>query len=267
MKSEVEIAAAEFFEVASEQRLAILSELSESNTTVSKIAKKLNATVPEVFRNVSRLSKAGFIKKDSDGSYALTPRGKIICMHIPSFVFSAKNESFLSDHSLGNIPPKFLQRIGALQDGKHIKGYVKVMEKWKEIYENSQKHILNILTEIPYTEDITRPLTKKLKDGIKVRTIFSDKTIVPKERKKIVESVFKEFVENGNISRKMLKDVSVVLVMNEKEAGIIFPKDGEPDMSRMIFGDKPEFHDWCQDYFEYCWSNSSSFQESKLVLD
>jgi len=36
----IEIAAAEFFEVGSEQRLSILSELAENNTTISKIAKK-----------------------------------------------------------------------------------------------------------------------------------------------------------------------------------------------------------------------------------
>jgi len=231
------------------------------------LQKKIDATVPEVFRNVSRLSKANLIKKNSDGTYSLTPRGEIIFLHVPSFVFTSKNKSFFNDHTFGNIPPKFLQRIGALQNVKQVKGYVKVIEKWKDIYENSQKCILNILSEMPYTEDITKPLIEKLKKNIKIRTIFSDRTIVSKERKKIFESVLKKFIESGNINRKMVKNVSVVLVMNEKEAGIIFPKDGEADMSRMFYGNEPEFHEWCMDYFEYCWSNSSSFQESKLIQD
>lgn len=267
MRDITDIAAAEFFEVASEQRLVILLELSKNNTTVSKIAKKIDATVPEVFRNVSRLAKAGMVIKEPDGSYMLTPKGNIVCMHIPSFVFSAKNDKFFSDHSFGNIPPKFLQRIGALQNTKEIKGYVKVMEKWKDIYENSQKYILNIVSEIPYTEDITKPLIDKLENNVKIRTIFSDKTIVPKEREKIFDQVLKKFVQSGSINRKMLKDVSVVLVMNEKESGIVFPKDGEPDMSRMFYGNDSDFNEWCLDYFEHCWSSASSFQESKLIKD
>lgn len=267
MEEITDIASAEFFEVASEQRLAILLELLKNDTTISTIAKKLNATVPEVFRNVSRLSKADFIKKNTDGTYSLTPRGRIICTHIGSFVFTANNKAFFNDHSFGNIPSKFLQRIGALQNTKQIKSYVKVMEKWKDIYENSEKYILNIVSEIPYTEDITKLLIEKLEKDIKIRTIFSDKTIVPKERKKIFETVLKKFVEKGNINRKMINDVSVVLVMNEKEAGLMFPKDNEVDISKMFYGNDPDFHEWCLDYFDYCWSKASSFQESKLIKD
>jgi len=53
------------FEIASEQRLEILFRLDEKKSTVSVIAKQLDATVPEVFRNFDRLVKAGLIKKRS----------------------------------------------------------------------------------------------------------------------------------------------------------------------------------------------------------
>ena len=63
----------------------------------------------------------------------------------------------------------------------------------------------------------------------------------------------------------MTKHVSIELLINEKECGIIFPdKNKKPDMNSMMYSSDPEFHEWCLDYFNYCWNTSSRFQESKL---
>ena len=51
--------ASDFLELASEQRLNILKNLSENHLSISKLAKLLDATNPEVHRNVGRLSKSG----------------------------------------------------------------------------------------------------------------------------------------------------------------------------------------------------------------
>jgi len=34
----------------------------------------------------------------------------------------------------------------------------------------------------------------------------------------------------------------------------------------MFYGDDPIFHEWCLDYFRYCWENSQVFLEKKLRL-
>ena len=73
--------ASEFLELASEQRLSIIQNLEESNYTISNMAKKLDATVPEVHRNFSRLVKSGFIMKNTDGTFSLTLFGKSVCLH------------------------------------------------------------------------------------------------------------------------------------------------------------------------------------------
>ena len=66
----------------------------------------------------------------------------------------------------------------------------------------------------------------------------------------------------------MIKQVSVVVLLNEKESCIIFPNpNGEPDMNEMFYSTDHQFHEWCLDYFEHCWKNSNSFQESKLNVD
>ncbi len=66
----------------------------------------------------------------------------------------------------------------------------------------------------------------------------------------------------------MIDHVSVVILLNEKESCVKFPNiNGEPDMSEMFYSDDREFHEWCLDYFEYCWKKSTSFQESKLNVE
>ena len=48
-----------FLEVSSEQRLKIIQLISEQGYRLSELAKKLDATTPEVHRNLERLEKSG----------------------------------------------------------------------------------------------------------------------------------------------------------------------------------------------------------------
>ena len=46
---------------------------------------------------------------------------------------------------------------------------------------------------------------------------------------------------------------------------MIFPNsEGIPDLSEMFYSSDADFRDWCYDFFEQSWKNSSNFQESKL---
>jgi predicted transcriptional regulator len=80
-----------FLELASEQRLNILTNLSKKNLNISKLAKLLGATNPEIHRNVGRLSKNGLITKIPDGNYELTTFGKAVLVQIPSINFVSEN--------------------------------------------------------------------------------------------------------------------------------------------------------------------------------
>jgi len=261
-----ESAANDFLELASEQRLGILLKLLEEKSKISVIAKEMEATVPEVYRNFERLMKADLVMKDADGYYELTTYGKTICALVPSLHFVSQNRKYFKNHNFGDIPQKFIQRIGALEKGQYVKGFVKVLEQWKEIYKNSDEYICNILSEVHYSVDLIEPIVNKVKKGIKLSSILSESAIIPKERKQILEKLgLKKLMETGSIERKMKKDVKVVLVLNEKEACVMFPTiDGEADMSEMFYSNDPLFHEWCLDYFRYCWDTSNTFQESKL---
>ena len=266
MNYDYEKIADDFLELASQQRLGILLRLLDKKSKVSVIAKDLDATVPEVYRNFERLVKANLIVKDADGAYNITTYGKTICGQIPSLAFLSQNKKYFRDHDFGDLPQKFIERIGPLDKGQHIKGFVKVLEQWKNIYKNSDDYIYNILFEVPYDSDLLEPLVKNVNKGVKVNSIFSESAIIPKERKQVLEKLgFKKLIEQGLIERKMRNNVQVAVILNEKEACVTLPKfGGELDMSEMFYSDDSAFHEWCLDYFKYCWDNSSVFQESKL---
>ena len=257
-------AAKEFLELSSEQRLGIILKLSEKKSKVSIIAKELDATVPEVFRNFDRLAKSDIIEKDADGFYSLTTYGKTICGQIPSLLFVSKNKKYFKSHDFGNIPQKFIQRIGALNSGSHYKGFTRVMELWAQICHNSEKYIYDILSEEP--PDLIEPIVSKAKAGVSINSIFSETAIIPKDREKLIEKLgVKKLVSDGAIQRRMKKDVNVIVILNEKEACVMFPNtDGEVDMSETFYSNEQLFHEWCLDYFRYCWMESSAFQEGKL---
>lgn len=259
--------AEDFLELASEQRLGILFLLLEKKLTISKLAEELDATAPEIHRNITRMLKNKLVEKDNDSNFSLTVFGKVICNILPSFSFISENRAFFEDHDLDNLEIKFIHRLGALQDHKKIKGFVKVLEKWTEIHNNSEKYIFNILSEVPYSKEIIDIVEKKLKSGIKISSIFSESTIIPEERKEIFQKKnFQRFISEGKLERKMTNKISIVTLLNEKEACIIFPtKNGKSDLSEMFYSKDPHFHDWCLDYFHHIWNISGSFQEDKLA--
>ncbi len=255
--------ASDFLELASEQRLAILLKLQDGTTKVSNVAKDLDATVPEVYRNFERLVKADLISKNSDGSYGITTIGKVFCSQISLLEFVSKNKKYFKGHDFEQLPSKYLQRLGALKGGQHVKGFVKVQEKWKDMYKNAEKYIYNILFEVPYTSDITELLVKKISSGVTLRSIFAESAIIPRERKQALDK-FKELIQQGKIERKMKEDVKTIVILNEKEAGVMFPASGEVDMSEGFFSDDKSFHEWCLDYFNTSWDSAGPFRETKF---
>lgn len=264
MTDHYEEAANNFLELSSQQRLHIIFRLLEKKSKVTSMAKDLGATVQEVHRNFARLEDGGFITKDMDGYYSLTTYGKTICSQMPSIIFLSQNRKYFEDHNFGNIPSKFIMRIGQLANSTHIKSVVKMLEQWKSIYKNADKYIYEILTEIPL--DIIEPKVKRIEKGVKFNYILSESAIIPKGRKKLLQKLnYDKLIEKGLVERKMQKNVQVLVVLNEKEACVSFPNiEGEPEMTEMFYSTDPMFHEWCLDYFRYTWYESEIFQENKL---
>ena len=254
----------EFLEISSEQRLGILLRLNSAKSKPAILAKDLDATISEVFRNMGRLVDAQMISKGVDGFYQTTPYGKMICNQINSFSFISKNKKYFDRHNFDALPPKFVQRIGALSEGKHIQGFTKVMECWEEIIDNAGQYICGIISE--ETPELISKIAKKAQKGVKVNSIFVESTLVPKNRKKLVDEFgIKKLVQDGTIERKMGKGLSVIVLLNEKQACVLFPISDETDLKEAFFANDDLFQEWCLDYFRFVWFGSDHFEEKKLV--
>jgi len=100
-----------FFELAGDLRLSMLEKLNQKPYRLSQLASELDATMQEAHRNMTRLVGSGLVSKDREGELVLTSYGRTIVAMIPGYEFLYRNKEFFMDHSLGDLPPKFIQRI------------------------------------------------------------------------------------------------------------------------------------------------------------
>jgi predicted transcriptional regulator len=260
-----------FIELGSEQRLSILLRLTEDDIKLSQLAKDLGVTMQEVHRNVNRLMEVDLIKKNAEGTFSLTTFGNTIIKQIPAYDFLSRNKEYFSDHNLGEVPMKFVHRIGALNNSEYIPGLVAVIERWKQLYNESSEYIYGMVPQIPL--DLIESVIPKIKnDGVKFNYILPQKAIVPKRRTQLLtQSGYYDLLkmEKKVVDRRMVDRVQVAVVLNERQATVMFPvvKDKiAADMNSMFYSrDDSLFHEWCLDYFRYCWYNSKPFDETKLL--
>jgi predicted transcriptional regulator len=262
-----------FVELASSQRLSIIFMISCQRLRLSTLSKSLNLTIQEVHRNTNRLLDAGLIEKNSEGVFFLTTFGDAIIRQLSIFDFLSSNKSYFSDHNVGNIPMKFVQRIGALNGGKIVSGIVPIIESWKRLYEESNEYIYGILPQIPL-ELIQAVIPKVKNEGVKFNYILPKNAMVPKIRNDLQKSSgYSELLKQGTIERRMIDKIEVAVVLNEKHATVMFPTlKGDVDMNHMFSSKDARsnnhedlFHEWCVDFFRYCWYNSKFFDERKLI--
>ena len=138
-----------FFELAGDLRLSMLTKLRQKQYRLSQIAMELDATLQESHRNMIRLIDSGLVSKDSEGDLFLTPYGKTIVSLIPSFDFLFDQKEYFLEHSLGELPLKFIQRIGALHNCEVVHGVMAILQRWKALYTDSNKYIKEIMSQVP----------------------------------------------------------------------------------------------------------------------
>ena len=265
-----------FFELGSAQRIAILYRISEEKCNLSKLSKDLDCTMPEVRRNIIRLTSAGLIDRESNGTFFLTTFGKAILEQIPTLDFLSRNKDYFSDHTISPLPLKFRRRIGSLSNSTLISGLVSIDETLNDIYNKSQEYVYAIIPEVPI--DLIQSIVARLKrvenrenKHFRFSYILHTHASVPKRRKQLLDSLgFEELLKKGIVERKMVNSLLIGVVLNDEQACIMLPRIQrndkiEIDMNSMFYGEDPDFHEWCLDYYRYIWHNARSFDEKGLV--
>jgi len=253
-----------FFELAGDLRLLMLTKLSQKNYRLSQLASVLGATMQEAHRNMTRLIDSGLVAKDKEGELVLTAYGRTVVTIIPSYDFLYRNREFFLDHSLGDLPPKFIQRMGAFRNCEIVHGVMAILQRWKNLYSGSEKYIREIMAQVPL--DLIETVSNRVESGVKFSYIFASNAVVPKGRIQLLQKVgWRNFISKGIVERRMVPEVNVMTIFNEKQGCVLFPNmKGEPDLNVMFYGEDKEFLEWCSDLFNYQWETAGQFDEAKL---
>src|SRR5215218_3903109 len=248
-----------FFELGSAQRLAILYKIAEVRCNLARLSKDLGCTMPEVRRNIIRLTNSGIVDRESNGTFFLTTFGKTILEQIPTLDFLSRNKDYFSDHTFSALRLKFIRRIGSLTNSKLVSGLVTVDERLNDIYNRSQEYVYAMIPEVPIDliESIVARLKKIENKNFRFSYILPAHATVPKRRKQLLEALgFEELLKKGTVERKMVNSLLIGVVLNDEQGCVMFPRIHrnnkiEIDINSMFYGEDLVFHQWYLDYYRY----------------
>ena len=258
-----------FSELASETRCSILISLDKKPAKLSSIARELDITSQDAFRNINRLVEANLVRRGGGkdgGAFQLTELGMLATKHIPYFLVIKKHQELFEDHTLKYIPDKFVQRIGALQNCEVVENVTPVLERLKKL-ECSAKQYLRIMVSQAWPEE-GKIFAERAMNDIDVWTIIGRNTVFPKEVIESVIPVLGELQKSGKIKGKMLDTVSIAIYISDSQSAVMLPNmKGEVDMGMLLVGTEPSFNEWCLDLFNYFWERAGpqSLDKAKIV--
>ncbi len=232
-----------FYELASENRLSILIALQTKNHKMQELARKLDLTDTEAFRQLQRLSEAQLINKQPDGTYTITEYGKLILKFSHSFEFAFKFKQCLLTRNIWRIPDEFINRLGELSNANLSTNAIEMVNNAEQLVMGTEEYLW-MIGERPLSFLGAR-VAEMLQKGITVRFLFD-------------ESCHK-FYENmpdvrGVIEKRVIPSIPAILIINEKFAGInILSIDGRAD-NAIFYGNDPGILKWTNDLFLHYWA-------------
>lgn len=234
-----------FFELASESRLGILRELNMKNWKMNDLARKLDLTTTETFRQLQRLNEALLVQKQVGGAYAITLYGTLVLQLSPSLEFIFKHKEYFSTHDIRCLPYQFRNRIGELSGANLNMNAVENLNKVGQIVGEAEQYMWG-LREGLGIESMFPIFEEQMRKGIKFRELFPESDL----------TTYRIGPEMGrSIEGRVLplSDVHATFAVTEKEAVVFFPLvGGRTDFTGFV-GKDPIFLNWVKDLFLYYW--------------
>jgi predicted transcriptional regulator len=231
-----------FYELASESRLGILNELKSKNYKMQELARKLDLTDTEAFRQLQRLSEALLIQRQPDGTYSITQYGKLLMQFSNSFEFAFKFKQCLLTRDIWRLPSQFIDRLGELSQAALNTNSLEMINNIEQLISNSEKYLW-IIGERPLGF-VDAKILEQMQKGLTIRLIFSENNRKLFENTPDIKGIFE---------KRVIPTVPATMVLNEKLAGVnILSIDGRAD-NAVFYGKDPAFLRWATDLFLYYW--------------
>jgi predicted transcriptional regulator len=239
------------FVLASTDRLQVLSCLKEEKEyRLGDIAQRLDSSIQEASKHVARLREQNLVEKDpSNGYYALTALGKLVIKLLPSIEFLSQNKEYLLTHNIFSLPEEFIERIGELQEHQYNAKVGLVLSFTHQVIREADKFVWlmsdhSLIDVFDIERDRNRSLTWRI--------------ILP-TGSKIDWQNLRSYAKNVNsrIEIGFSHEIIAGMALNEKIAGLLLPDlRGSLDFNSGFISNSFSFCKWCQDLYNYIWSES-----------
>ena len=115
---------------------------------LTHLSQILKYTPQEASRNVSRLSEARLIRRDSDGTYYLSPLGEEALRLLDGYRFLSEHSEYFSTHTLRDIPGEFTDRLGALVNAEQPREIMSTISTVEKMMAEAEEYVLTIADSI-----------------------------------------------------------------------------------------------------------------------
>lgn len=210
---------------------------------MQEIARRLDVTATEAFRQLERLSTALLVQKLPDGNFALGQFGKLVLQLSSSLEFVSEHRDYFSTHDLTMLPPQFLNRLGELSEAKLVTDTIEILNIVERAYAEMESFGWG-MAEGTIPQHMLPVMDKKVEKGIKL------KFIVPENR---LSNDASETQSARNVEARNLAELPAIIAITEKVAAVCFRQIGGKMDYAGFLGADPTFHNWVKDLFMHYW--------------
>jgi predicted transcriptional regulator len=232
-----------FFELASESRLSILRELQKENLKMQEIARRLDVTATEAFRQLERLSAALLVQRQPDGTFALAEYGKLVLQLSSSLKFVSKHRDYFSTHDVVRLPPQFVNRLSELSQADLVLDTIEVLNKGERALMEAEQYGWGI-AEGTIPEHMGPIMDAQIQKGLKLKFLIPENSLPANVSPPAMVR---------NLEVRCLSDLPVLVVLTEKEGSVCFRQVGGKMDYTGFSGKDPAFLTWVKDLFLYYW--------------
>jgi len=248
-----------FFELSNENRLRIMLELEKEPLKLTHVSKKLDLTSSDTHRQLSRLSETKLIVKDVEGFFRLTPFGQQALNWIPGYTFISENIEYFQSHTLSNLPPDLLLRLGDLSDCLFSDDALVSVSSIETMMREADEYIHTIHDK--FLLSVYPLASEAVKRGVQIKVIepviYSPPLEIKGEVSEEDQKTLSQALKDGRVIPRMLEQFDVFLWMSEKEVAILsFPTlDGKFDYLGFTSSSDRAIK-WCNDLLRYYWERT-----------
>ncbi len=229
-----------FFELASDSRLGILYALQSESLKLQDVARQLDVTATEAFRQLERLGAALLVARQPEGTYTITSYGRIVLQLSVSLKVVLRHQKYFATHDLLALPYQFVNRLSELEEASLINDTMESLNKGQRLFIEMQQFGWGMAEGV--VPELMGPIMdQQLLKGIKMRFMVPVSKLPPNPP------------HVTNVETRALTDIPVVIAVSEKSALVCLrSNDGKMDYSG-FYGSDPAFLGWAKDLFLSYW--------------